>query len=178
MPRTPAAPMELARAALVAVATMAAQAALALEIKLPPPPPIVLPGLPGRVDISRLPLPQVVLPNPVIITPPRLPVPVPPPPGVVVATPTPAPPRQQPVYLWVPPGHQKNWAKHCGRYKACGVPVYFVRDEWYDKHVKKGARHARDDDDHPGRGPGKSEGKGEGKGEGRGQGQGKGKGKD
>ena len=36
-----------------------------------------------------------------------------------------------PVYLRVPPGHAKNWGKHCQRYGACGVPVYFVRDDWY-----------------------------------------------
>jgi hypothetical protein len=170
LPNTATALARGGRAALIVLAAAATQAALALEIKLPPPPPIVLPGLPGRVDISRLPLPQVVLPNPVIIAPPRLPVPLPPQPGVVVATPAPPPPRQQPVYMWVPPGHQKNWAKHCHRYQACGVPVYFVRDEWYEQHVKKGARHGRDDDDHPGRGRGEPEGQGNGKGHGQGKG--------
>jgi hypothetical protein len=34
------------------------------------------------------------------------------------------------VYLYVPPGHQKNWAKHCARYAACGQPVYFVQERW------------------------------------------------
>lgn len=139
--------------------------ASALEIRLPPPPPIVLPGLPGRIDASRLPLPQVVLPNPVVIAPP--PLPAPPRPGVVVA-PAPTP---QPVYMWVPPGHRQNWGKHCHRYKACGVPVYFVRDEWYDRHVHRGAKHRDDDDDRRGRGhgPGKHDergGKGHGKGKG------------
>lgn len=38
---------------------------------------------------------------------------------------------QAPIYVRVPPGHQKNWRRHCGRYEACGRPVYFVRDEWY-----------------------------------------------
>ena len=61
----------------------------------------------------------------------------PPPPALVYAQPilVQPPPRvvtaPQPVYLWVPPGHQKNWGKHCGRYGACGVPVYFVQDRWY-----------------------------------------------
>jgi hypothetical protein len=36
-----------------------------------------------------------------------------------------------PIYVRVPPGHQKNWKRYCGRYDACGRPVYFVRDEWY-----------------------------------------------
>jgi len=146
--------------------------ALALDIPLPPAPP----GLPGRVDISRLPLPQVVLPNPVIII---RPPPLPMPPGVVVAQPGPAvpapPPRvvrpaPQPIYMWVPPGHRQNWGKHCHRYNACGVPVLFVRDDWYDRHVHKGAKHSRDDDDdRPGRGHGKGEGKSEGKGHGKGK---------
>jgi len=67
------------------------------------------PGVYGRIDIGRYPQPQVVVQQPVIVAQPR----------VVVAQP-------QPVYMWVPPGHQKNWRKHCGRYNACGVPVYFV----------------------------------------------------
>ncbi|MET0281147.1 MAG: hypothetical protein ABW278_08485 [Steroidobacteraceae bacterium] len=36
-----------------------------------------------------------------------------------------------PVYVRVPPGHQRDWNRYCGRYDACGRPVYFVRDEWY-----------------------------------------------
>ncbi len=36
-----------------------------------------------------------------------------------------------PVYLRVPPGHQRNWGKYCDRYNACYRPVYFVRDDWY-----------------------------------------------
>jgi hypothetical protein len=39
---------------------------------------------------------------------------------------------RQPVYLRVPPGHAKNWSKHCSRYSACDVPVYFVSDRWYE----------------------------------------------
>lgn len=152
---------------------LATLSATALEIRLPPPPPIVLPGLPGRVDASRLPLPQVVLPSPVIIAPP--PLPAPPRPGVVVS-----PPRQEPVYMWVPPGHRQNWGKHCHRYRACGVPVYFVRDEWYDRHVHRGARHRDDDDDdRRGRGrDGKHDGKRDGKHDHRGGGKGGGRDKD
>ena len=36
-----------------------------------------------------------------------------------------------PVYVRVPPGHERNWGRYCGRYGACGRPVYFVRDDWY-----------------------------------------------
>jgi hypothetical protein len=103
------------------------------------------PGVYGRIDIGRFPQPQIWVPQPVIITRP-----------VVVA---PAPP--QPVYLWVPPGHRKDWRKHCGKYNACGVPVYFVRDDWYDNNV------------HP-RGKGKNKDKGRGDDD-RGRGHGKGK---
>jgi hypothetical protein len=37
-----------------------------------------------------------------------------------------------PVYMRVPPGHAKKWAKHCAAYNACGRPVYFVQDSWYN----------------------------------------------
>ena len=39
--------------------------------------------------------------------------------------------RAEPVYLRVPPGHRKNWRKHCRKYGACGQPVLFVQDRWY-----------------------------------------------
>jgi hypothetical protein len=75
------------------------------------------PGVYGRIDIGRFPQPQLVLPNPVVIGRP-----------VVV--------QPEPVYLWVPPGHRRNWKRHCRQYGACGVPVYFVRHDWYDRHVR------------------------------------------
>lgn len=37
----------------------------------------------------------------------------------------------EPVYLRVPVEHRRHWHRWCGRYGACGRPVYFVRDEWY-----------------------------------------------
>jgi hypothetical protein len=78
------------------------------------------PGVYGRIDIGRFPQPVLVTPQPVyVIKQPR---------------------RVEPVYLWVPPGHQKNWRKHCHRYQACGVPVYFVKDEWYERHVRHSHR--------------------------------------
>jgi hypothetical protein len=90
------------------------------------------PGVYGRIDIGRFPQPQIIVQQPVVIVQPRQ-----------------APP--QPVYMWVPPGHQKNWRKHCRRYSACGVPVYFVQDGWYREHVSQGpGRH----DDRRGRGRG------------------------
>ena len=73
---------------------------------------IAQPGVYGRIDIGNYPQPRVVYAQPVVIARPVYRV------------------EQQPVYLYVPPGHQKNWAKFCGRYNACGQPVYFVQDEW------------------------------------------------
>jgi len=73
------------------------------------------PGFYGRIDIGNFPQPQLVYPRPVVIH--AVPV------GVVV----------QPIYLHVPPGHAKNWRKHCHKYNACGQPVYFVQDGWYNK---------------------------------------------
>ena len=51
----------------------------------------------------------------------------------------------QPVYLHVPPGHAKNWKKHCKHYNACDVPVYFVRSAEYPE--AKGKKKAKKDKD-------------------------------
>ena len=98
------------------------------------------PGVYGRIDIGRFPQPQVVVAQPILIARP-----------VVVQQ---APP--QPVYMWVPPGHRQNWRKHCGRYNACGVPVYFVQDQWYGEHVQG---HGHGKDKHKDKGHGKGKGK-------------------
>jgi hypothetical protein len=34
-------------------------------------------------------------------------------------------------YQQVPPGHARNWRKHCREYNACGERVYFVQNDWY-----------------------------------------------
>lgn len=121
------------------------------------------PGVYGRIDIGSFPQPAVVVAQPVIIQQPR----------VVPARPA------QPIYMWVPPGHQKHWDKHCGRYNACGVPVYFVKDDWYHQHVMGGRSdwappHGVSGDGGdaaaPGNGGGNSGGKGHGKGHGKGGG--------
>ena len=49
---------------------------------------------------------------------------------VIYARPAPV---RDPVYLHVPPGHAKNWSKHCRKYNACDRPVYFVDDRWYNE---------------------------------------------
>ena len=82
---------------------------------------VAQPGVYGRIDIGNFPPPPVVVAQPIIITS--------------------APVQQRPVYLYVPPGHQKNWKKHCGQYGACGQPVYFVQESWvqqsYDERQGK-----------------------------------------
>jgi hypothetical protein len=72
------------------------------------------PGFYGRIDIGNFPQPEVIYARPVVIQPA--------PAGVVY----------QPVYVHVPPGHEKKWSKHCAKYNACGRPVYFVKDRWYN----------------------------------------------
>jgi hypothetical protein len=134
--------------ALTTVPALAADVGVSVHISEP--------GIYGRIDIGRFPQPQLVVAQPVIVRP------------VTVVH------QVQPVYMWVPPGHRKNWRAHCGAYNACGVPVYFVQDQWYEQHVKPHGRgHGKDKDKHKDHGP---QGKGhEGKGhEGKGHG-GKGK---
>lgn len=127
------------RIASFAIATALTVPALAADVGVSVE--IAQPGVYGRIDIGRFPQPRVILPQPVIIEPPR-----------VVVQPV------QPIYMWVPPGHRKNWKKHCREYNACGVPVYFVRHDWYDEHVMKGKKRGHDDD-RPGKGHGKGKGR-------------------
>ena len=70
------------------------------------------PGVYGRINIGDVPPPALRRAEPVIIQQPP----------VVV--------QRRPIYLYVPPEHEQNWSRYCGRYNACGQPVYFVRDDW------------------------------------------------
>jgi hypothetical protein len=105
------------------------------------------PGFYGQIDIGNAPRPVLIYPQPVVIQ------------RVQVVQPV------QPIYLHVPPGHAKDWKKHCQKYDACARPVYFVKDDWYNNvyvpHYEQ---------EH-----GKGKGKGKGNGNGNGKGQGKGK---
>ena len=134
-----------AGATLLALATAGAARAADVGVSIS----VSQPGVYGRIDIGRYPQPQVIVQQPVLVQPPR----------VVVTQPV------EPVYLWVPPGHQRHWARHCARYNACGVPVYFVREDWYRQHVyvdrpqggpPPGRGWRREDDEH-GRGRGHGE---------------------
>ncbi len=81
------------------------------------------PGFYGRIDIGNVPPPAVMYPQPMIVQPA---------PVAVV---------RQPIYLHVPPGHAKDWRRHCARYAACNQPVYFVQDSWYQQVYVPHHRH-------------------------------------
>jgi hypothetical protein len=67
------------------------------------------PGVYGRILFRDAPPPPVISSQP------------------MVATQVLGPAQGQPVYLYVPPGHVRKWPRHCRKYEACDVPVYFVR---------------------------------------------------
>lgn len=139
-------------AALLAAATTPALAAdVGVSIS------VGQPGFYGHIDIGNFPQPLLIYPKPVMIM---------------------RPPRGEalpPIYLHVPPGHAKDWGKHCRKYDACGRPVYFVQESWYnDVYVpgyreRGGYRNERRDegrDNDRGRGRDKEQGRGHGKGRG------------
>lgn len=142
--------------ALTAATSMAADVGVSISIGQP--------GFYGRIDLGRnVPTPRYYNAEPMIIE------------RVAV--------RPAPIYLRVPPGHQKDWRKHCYRYDACGVPVYFVRDDWYEReyvphyrdHYDRDAGRWRDDDRRDDR---RDDDRGHGKGKGHGKGHDKDKGRD
>jgi len=87
------------------------------------------PGFYGRIDIGNFPQPRLIYREPILVE--RV--------HVVYA----------PLYLYVPPGEAKNWRKHCRKYDACGRPVYFVEDRWYnDVYVPRYRELQRDSNKH------------------------------
>jgi len=93
----------------------------------------VAPGVYGQVQIGNERPPPLVYAQPMLIE----------------AQPAPPPP----IYLHVPPGHAKNWRKHCREYNACNRPVYFVRSEEYEPGYRprddgRERERRRHDDDH------------------------------
>lgn len=116
-------------ASLLAAAPAWAQVGISVDI--------VQPGVYGRIEIGNQP-PPVIYTQPVIIAQPVHPAP--------------------PMYLYVPPGHQKKWGKHCAKYNACGRPVYFVREDWV-QHQYDDRQHGHGKDKHHGKGHGKGHGK-------------------
>jgi len=92
-------------AALAVMPTQAADVGVSISVGQP--------GFYGRIDIGSAPAPQVIYTRPVMIE--RV------------------PDERPPIYLRVPPGHARNWGKHCHAYHACGERVFFVRDDWYQR---------------------------------------------
>lgn len=98
---------------LLAIALAAAVSTPALATDVGVAVTIGQPGFYGRLDIGGYPPPQLIYETPRYIQ--RVPA------------------GRPPIYLRVPPGHIKHWNKHCREYNACGEPVYFVRDDWYQR---------------------------------------------
>lgn len=86
----------------------------------------VAPGVYGQVQLGNNRPPPLVYAQPMLIEPQAAPPP--------------------PVYLHVPPGHAKNWRKHCREYNACNRPVYFIRSEEYEPAYQHRHEHDHDHD--------------------------------
>jgi hypothetical protein len=96
----------------------------------------IVPGVYGQVVLGNQSPPPVVYAQPVVVEPAP----------VIVGAPA-----IEPIYLHVPPGHARNWRKHCHEYNACNRPVYFVRSAEYDPGYRPDHdhhEHGRHDDDH------------------------------
>ena len=104
-----------------AFGTAAAQSTVSTSVSIG----INQPGVYGRINIGDVPHAAVYHSQPVIIAPP----------AVVV--------ERRPIYLYVPPAHQQNWRRYCGRYAACGQPVYFVQDRWVRDRWEEHHHHDR-----------------------------------
>jgi hypothetical protein len=86
------------------------------------------PGVYGQINIGNYPPPRVINQQPIVIV---------------------QSPVREPLYLYVPPGHQKHWEKHCREYGACGRPVYFVREDWVRERYDQDRReHGDREGDH------------------------------
>jgi hypothetical protein len=125
-------PRHVAACALSLAAALCSATAAAQDVRVTISGEVV-PGVYGQVEIGSRPPPPVVYEQPVVIVKQHGP--------------------QAPIYLHVPPGHARNWSKHCRKYKACNRPVYFVKSVEYEPGYR-----------HPGRGAGTSEGRGRGRG--------------
>jgi hypothetical protein len=76
----------------------------------------------GQIQIGNE-RPQLLYAQPVIVQPSRV--------------------QYPPLYLRVPPDQTspRKWRSYCGRYNACGRPVYFVNDNWYRNTYAPQYRH-------------------------------------
>jgi hypothetical protein len=67
------------------------------------------PGVYGQINIGNSPPPTVINQRPIVITQSQ---------------------HREPLYVYVPPEHQRHWERHCHEYNGCDRPVYFVRETW------------------------------------------------
>ena len=120
-----------------AVLTVAMAPALAADVAVSVS--VGQPGFYGQIDVGDYPPPRVLYRRPVMVQ------------QVEVIRP--------PVYMRVPPGHARNWRKHCREYNACGERVYFVQSGWYNSEYvpRYQERHGEHRDEHPGKHPGKGQ---------------------
>jgi hypothetical protein len=102
------------------------------------------PGQYGRIDINNYPQPVLINAQPLIYAP------------------SPVAVYQRPIYLYVPHVHQTSWGRYCGRYGACGQPVYFVQERWvHDEYRREhdNRNGHKDYKNNNGRGKGQGQGK-------------------
>ncbi len=101
------------------------------------------PGFYGHLDIGDFPQPRLIYQQPRVLYRAAM--------------------HRPPIYLHVPPGHAKNWRRHCREYNACNERVYFVQNNWYSQEYvpryqerhgdrRDNRRDERGDDRHDGRG--------------------------
>lgn len=113
---------------LLIAAALAAASATVLAADVDVSISIGQPNFYGRIDIGDAPQPRLIYREPRLI---------------MRVAPRP------PIYLHVPPGHAKNWRKHCRKYNACGERVYFVQNGWYNQvYVPHYQNRNRGNDDH------------------------------
>jgi hypothetical protein len=128
-------PFLIATALAAAAATIVTTPVLAADVGVSVS--IGHPGFYGRLDIGDYPQPQLIYRQPMAVE--RVPM------------------DRPPIYLRVPPGHAKQWSKHCREYNACGERVFFVQDNWYKREFvprfqerhgdrREGSRDERKDD--------------------------------
>jgi hypothetical protein len=120
--------------ALLAMLTSASCAAPAFAADVGVSITLGQPGFYGQIELGSIPRPPVIYAQPVVVA--QAP--------EFVSAP--------PIYLHVPPGHEKHWSRHCAEYHACGRPVYFVRHEWYNNEYVPRYRHEHDGDHDHGHG--------------------------
>ncbi len=83
---------------------------------------VMAPGVYGRINIGNAAPPPVIYSTPVVVTQPAYPV------------------QRAPIYLYVPPGHARDWGRHCRHYNACNQPVYFVNVDNRGRYIRQEER--------------------------------------